>query len=71
MSAHTTSNLVIALTSQMIDGLHILEVEQRAKQIENNARHLGVFLEGRYYSNEKRYRNIIIRYEMEENMKLA
>lgn len=39
------SNLVIALTSQMMDGLHILGGARKPKQIEDNAKALGVSLE--------------------------
>ena len=39
------SNLVIALTSQMMDGLHILGGARKPEQIEDNAKALGVSLE--------------------------
>ena len=39
------SNLVIALTSQMMDGLHILGGARKPEQVEDNAKALGVSLE--------------------------
>ena len=39
------SNLVIALTSQMMDGLHILGGARKPEQIEDNTKTLGVCLE--------------------------